>query len=427
MHIPFHCYERTFEFCVGSSRYPCCHFIADFLSPRVARFREDDPSVDCYAVSVADNDGLFGSLIRMAEGGSATIHRGQEQFFLCVAEELENAELYQMIIHHFGLKVTIDNCVSRMRARRVLGLDYEEESRFIAANLFDIPESDRDSLILEELHSVLSHPLLRLSTEEALFELIARKSDIDPVYFALFEHVQFDLLESELLFTFVELATRHLQHMSVAVWRQISTRLVLPVNLNWNGQSATRAESPGRSSETTYPFVADNPLDGIIAELNRRRDPFSAQGELFRVIYRSQIGSLYSPENIARLAENSDYCSENLPGQYIGYDFFGMPVTLTHYTIRTGFEQTNPESWVFEMSPDGGMWIEADRQESGGLADRSCFVRTYPLRTPATGAMCRLRQTAPNCAGSDFLCLSSLEVFGTISGKPMAFFPLVDL
>jgi hypothetical protein len=320
-----------------------------------------------------------------------------------------------MVSRNFNVSLTPQNCVSHLRARASVDLDFSEESRFAALHFFEIPSAERNRLSVDELHLVLRQPFLTLTDEGALFEFVLEKCHWKEEYFSLFEYVQFDILAPELVFEFAEEMTQYLHLMSIPIWQRIASRLVLPVITD----SSTMGYSAGMSA-ISHPFRPDDPLNGIIADLNRRGGP-DAQG--VKVIFSSQIGGLYSASNVARLDDKCDYCSENSQGQFVGYKFESGTLTVTHYSIRTGIDGINPQHWVFEVSENGRAWAEVDRQEDGGLGDRPSLVRSYEVRTVKKARMCRVRQIAPNSQGSHHLWMSSLEIFGNLK-QESGFFSL---
>jgi hypothetical protein len=113
--------------------------------------------------------------------------------------------------------------------------------------------------------------------------------------------------------------------------------------------------------------------------------------------------------------------SQDLPEQWVCFDFRDMRVTATHYMIRTtGAGERGPhlKSWVIEGSLDGQRWTELDRKKNDGqLKGRNAYA-SFAMSTSAEVRMIRLRQTGKNHVGNNYLALSAFEVFGTISGIP---------
>lgn len=59
-------YEGLFEFVVGDEKYNCSPIIAEFLSPKISRLREADPSVCCYIVNTKDSSSKFKDFLELS-------------------------------------------------------------------------------------------------------------------------------------------------------------------------------------------------------------------------------------------------------------------------------------------------------------------------------------------------------------------------
>ena len=88
------------------------------------------------------------------------------------------------------------------------------------------------------------------------------------------------------------------------------------------------------------------------------------------------------------------------------------------YSIRSG-SQDFPRSWVFEVSNDGRdeSWVVVDRRENNNDLNGKFVTHKFAVGDPPRGSyrFIRLRQTGTNHQGRDYLEISSLEVFGTLS------------
>jgi hypothetical protein len=114
--------------------------------------------------------------------------------------------------------------------------------------------------------------------------------------------------------------------------------------------------------------------------------------------------------NVADLAARSLFISRDEPGQWICWDFGGMRIRLTLYTVIAH----HLKSWVVEGSVDGKNWVEIDRQANNeGLSFRS-KPTSFPVSNPADFRCIRLTQTGRNPNGRSMLCLPAVDFFGTL-------------
>jgi hypothetical protein len=93
--------------------------------------------------------------------------------------------------------------------------------------------------------------------------------------------------------------------------------------------------------------------------------------------------------NVADLTSDDYFNSEEEPRPWIYWDFHGMRVSLTHYTIRSWLLK----SWVVENSLDGVNWTEidqkTDREDFLGVSSlgplRSRLLSRIPLNAVSSG------------------------------------------
>lgn len=162
------------------------------------------------------------------------------------------------------------------------------------------------------------------------------------------------------------------------------------------------------------PFVSD-PLNGIVAELTRRRCCDDHANGLVRVTSNGTRGRDVS--NLLDLDNKcSGYVSENEPGQWICVDFGKRKVRPTHYALRS---QTTgrlaPRSWVFEGSIDRETWSELDENDDNCQLDGAAEEALFSISNSGDFRFLRLRMTGKTHGGGHYLSLSALEVFGVIT------------
>jgi hypothetical protein len=98
-------YPNDFRFIVGRTAYLGCSFVASFLSPKIARLRRCDPTIPSYSIETEDKLNEFFSVLALAEGSPVGLRQWNRMFFLDVSMELENAELYDLVLAGFGGKL----------------------------------------------------------------------------------------------------------------------------------------------------------------------------------------------------------------------------------------------------------------------------------------------------------------------------------
>jgi regulator of replication initiation timing len=159
-----------------------------------------------------------------------------------------------------------------------------------------------------------------------------------------------------------------------------------------------------------FPLKEENSLEGIISYLTKKHGGnVHAKGIVTITSKSVDDDPKLAPKNVAELTSESGFMSKDEPGQWICWDFHEMRVRPTHYTIGSW---SKPKSWVVEGSLDGENWTEIHRttnHRSGGT------VISFTVSKSVESRFIRLTQTDENSDDCDYLSLTAVEFFGTLS------------
>jgi hypothetical protein len=92
--------------------------------------------------------------------------------------------------------------------------------------------------------------------------------------------------------------------------------------------------------------------------------------------------------NLADLTSSLRFCSTNEPGQWVCWDFHGLRIRPTHYTI----ERRSLESWVIESSLDGEAWMAIDRKTDNEDFNSGWAMPSFAVSNSAECRFTRLTQ-----------------------------------
>jgi hypothetical protein len=95
-----------FTFIVGNNHYNCPWFVAEFISSRVSFHRSVDITMNEFVIETKDPGTLFENIISLGWGSKIFVNENTFSFFISIAVELCNWELY------FGLHDIFDENVS---------------------------------------------------------------------------------------------------------------------------------------------------------------------------------------------------------------------------------------------------------------------------------------------------------------------------
>jgi hypothetical protein len=170
-------------------------------------------------------------------------------------------------------------------------------------------------------------------------------------------------------------------------------------------------------------FVPDpgKPLSGgIISHLARqcRRNLHEAGIVTATASSVTDTTTKYHPMRTLDLEADSLFCTQNMPNQWVCYDFHDARIRPTHYAIRSRSEgwrnSQNLRSWVLEGRNDGEDWALIDEQTDNPDLKSSNARRLYPVTAVNDYRYLRISQTGRNHAGTEQLSFSGFEIFGEL-------------
>jgi hypothetical protein len=377
--------QENFEFVVGGEGYTCPRIISEVLSPRASLSHSVDSSIAEYVVETPDPNNEFQLFLSLGSGSTIRATQANLEVLLSLSREFRNSNLYISLLEHFDIHFIC----SQLGDSLSLDLFSEGLIGCISSNFYRLTQSEFEEIPVSVLFHILSHNLLKISSEDDLFSFISSRICSDPEYFDLLPFVRFEYLSPACVSGFLSAVQdsidRHL-------WLLISRRLILHVG-----------------NPVDFPLKAAKSLDGIIAYLTGKHGG-NVHDKGIVTFSSKSIGSDYSLGNLTDLRSDTGFCTKNEPGQWFCCDFHEMRVRPTHYTIRI----VQIKSWVVEGSLDGETWTEMDRK-----TDSKDFVFALPtvsfaISNSAECRFIRLTQTDKRCDGKDWLYILAFEVFGTL-------------
>jgi hypothetical protein len=408
-HLPSNCYENDFTFIIGAQAYDCPCVFADFLSPRLARLHSNDPTIREFVIDVSDPHDEFNSVLSIFRGSRLVVSDSTLEFFLGVARELLNFELFKSLSALHGPDP--QNFVEELRFWSESGesFDYESLVAQCSASFFELPETSLNKLSVDLLESILSHPSLRILTENKLYEFVKSQILRDESYSVLLEFVRFEYLSLDLISDFEKLISSSFYLLTPSIWRSL---------LPCIGHSL----SPSSPSSDRYhwpccAFSEDRPLDGIISFLSQESGGNIHDRGIVEV---SASGQVWSDCDVGVVVDfNSGlkgFATANAANSWICIDFKGRRIIPTHYSIRTrtDYDASSLRSWVIEGSNDCQEWILLDTRQDNQTMNGLGRVATFSVANSCFVRSIRIRQTGPNSNGDHYLVFKSLEFFGTI-------------
>jgi hypothetical protein len=341
------------------------------------------------------------------------VSAANRDFLLSIAREFENGELFVGIESQNASELTVSAVLPRLAELRDFNLPVEAEIEFAASHLYEFPSSSLSTVSLLDFESFVSHPSLKIASEDWLCETILSRAGEDSSFFNLFEFVRFEYLSSAAISAFSIFVSERLDLMNASIWSSLSVRL--------NADISQRIPN-SRSIGVEFHPNSSGPLDGIIASLTRKyggnvhdRGAITITAD---ASYSDSSG--HAAKNAADLTADSHFYSKPATNQWLCYDFGDGRVNLTHYSLRSrssGSEDDYyPKSWVIETSIEGSAWIEVDRRENDVSLKGQNLTRLFEVSREEECRFVRPRQIGHNhySSSDDRLVLSGFELFGRL-------------
>jgi hypothetical protein len=180
----------------------------------------------------------------------------------------------------------------------------------------------------------------------------------------------------------------------------------------WAGKGGCHIFIAGKGPEKEEEEKREITLSGIVSHLMGK-----CGGNIHDkgVVEITASSSSNRARNTANLEDDSCFCSENTPGQWICLDFKTLRIEPTHYTIRAGYG-FYLKNWAVEGSDDGASWTGIDRRENNSDLSKAWDMKTFTVSRSGSFERIRLCQTGPNHWSINQLVLSAFEVFGAVTG-----------
>jgi hypothetical protein len=165
-----------------------------------------------------------------------------------------------------------------------------------------------------------------------------------------------------------------------------------------------------------FPYTG-RPFDGIFARWSAE-----ARGNPARMGYVHITGNSADAARDGDLPElvnydwNRCWTSQNISNSWIQFDFGAKTLFVRDYSLKTywlGPGYSHMKSWVLEGCNAAGIWMTLDNQEDCHDLNGRSRVQTFPVApSPVDIHILRIRQTAKNHHGDNYLILAAVEFFG---------------
>lgn len=418
LNVPLQCYGEDFIFVVNGKEYKTQRLIADLLSKKISHLHSIDPTIYEYTINT-DEKGDFSYILSLINFTKNNIPESEIPFLIEAVNILENDSI-DIIQEEETTEITLNNVFDKIQKHECYSKYYSKslhkEIEFISSHFSEIDERGKEKLSklkLSTLIQIFESKNLKLKDEDQLFDIVNELYSKDSQYSILYETVDFLNVSTECICEFTsQFDVNDLTHQ---IWDKICERLK-------QTQNANKPKSDHRYINTIFNYSEDQPFSGIINHLMKQtNNNISNEISLTASSYFDQ-SEKYNIKNIALFDEPEKGFSTD--GSSLGWlciDFIKHKVIPSYYTIKSigryfSGEQFSLRSWVVEVSNDNGSWEIIDEVKNNSQLKGNLLVHTFKIQKPPTKAMryFRIRSTDKDWGNYNYLCLNSLEIFGSL-------------
>jgi hypothetical protein len=351
---------------------------------------------------------VFERLFELRTDGEILIGKDSLEEALKICRKLENDELTTQISSQLleSEETTKENVVSRLKLKSGLGLDFSSELSFIASHLYEFESNLLEEVGISLCEEILSSEGLVVENEDSLLGMIvSNRSE----YKDLLCYVDCQYLSDSGICEYIEAIS--IENITLRHWESICCRLRHHIDISYD---LARFQVDSKWKIVSHPYSND-PFDGLLNSLRSLcgRNPHDA-GEVVVTASSSAHGQ---PQQVVDYRWSSFWYSANQAHSWLQIDFKTRAVCLTHYSLKSHSGNLNWfRDWVLEGSEDGRTWDILVRRQTDELvgASRIC---TYPITSSHYFRYIRLRQTGKTNTDENYLILTNIELFGTVSNE----------
>ncbi|OHT05987.1 hypothetical protein TRFO_26050 [Tritrichomonas foetus] len=444
--LNFNSYDQDFTFFIGDQPFQCNIIIAEMVSPNVRKIRQTDSSVDSYVIPHDPNynTSYFDLILKTGKFETIKITEKNIKSLQYYYKMLGNSEFSDHFINTSNKKdkTTISNVITQLKLRLQINLSINQEIEFISSHVYALEDQlSKENLTIDVLSAVFGHPKLCISSEEWLFNFIIEKiSKEGSVYSSLFEYVDLNALSKDSLTKFFNRIS--LDEVNYPIWNSI-IKLCLD-----NKKSNTETTKVSEKSKRYYvdpkvkvaaekeaeearkkqqnlrilniDFNNRNPWSGVFFYLTQVKNSQRniAETGMIEITASSQNNeaSLFHLVDEAQ----SVFVSDNMPNQWIKFDFKERRIVPRCYTLMTHHRPAHMDhlrSWVIEVSEDNIHFEEVMREINNVTLDNPGNVVVYRIDRHIKGRYVRIRMIGPNWCNSNVFAISRVEFFGSLFEK----------
>lgn len=222
LNVPLQNYCNDFTFVVNNQEFKTSHLIADLLSPKISQIHLNDPTCDRFIIHTQCK-GDFSHILQLIKFNELSIPTNEIEFFNEIIEKFGYAN-FDITISEEPINFTIDNVFSHIKnygkKNSFSKRRYESAIEFISAHFTEVIDSHQEEMFqLEDdvLDDVLSHPKLKLNTEDELLSFLNELYQKDSKFSILYKNMEIEITSYAIKSTQSDKGCAHIKNWSIEI------------------------------------------------------------------------------------------------------------------------------------------------------------------------------------------------------------------
>lgn len=435
----------NFRFIFGDKEVQMNSFLADFISPRVSRIHQIDPTIDSIFLNnftdetnnnptIFNDSELITNFKQISMGRSVEIDEEMSYKMRFLSILIDNGEIFNGMGELFPIDIEnpnfekIDqillfanhNCDTNGYCPT---FDINEIFDVMASNFYQI-EDKLLKLPKKIIHSVISNKNLKIKDEDSLFEFINKifspssSGENEDEIMNFYEVVELCNLSEDKFNEFIDKFSP--DDITYQIWEKLKNCFYYRFILNQSKEKSINDRYVNVGKEILYD--SNNRFKGIITYLGNGNSKTVIDNKIVEFTSSSCAGNSHLPSFAADYENNNYFHSNYDQNEWLCFDFKERKVKPSHYSLKSYADSKNYyniQNWCIEGSNDNKSWKVLDERIGDKSLDDTNASNTFEIQKKLGPydfyRYLRIRQTGENTKGNDYrLIIRYLEYFGHI-------------
>lgn len=445
-------FDDEFTFIIGNEEIRMKKIFADFISPRISRIHQADPTIDsfCFDNCITEKQKakiaeifptkLLRKFEEISRGNPIEVDSETSEKLLILSVILDNSEIYDGMNDLFPIEISKTKIDFILQFLQLFEASKTTFSSFNPTKFYDIISSNFHSIEENQLlqlpktviYEIISNKHLKVKSEDSLFDFINKffendedddddeNDEFDIISF--YEKIDMKYLSKEKLNEFLDRIK--ISKITSNLWQNVK-HFISIVNPESRENIKNETRYVKQYSEVTFSGSQDDRFKGIISKLGNGNAKSAYENKIIDITASSYHNDSLHPSKALEYEnndyyhslDNGNYCNEGHI-EWLCVDFKERKVKPYHYSIKSYPRGGhNLQNWVLEGSNDGESWKDLDTQNGNKSLDGSNKANTFEVPNSQNNKFyryLRIRQTGVNTGNDYKLIITSLEYFGLI-------------